>query len=75
MKWRFSTTSREELPQRRNSVDVLVMGKDVFSRMSGSLAPFRLLLAQARRWKRAKLIPCIHQAWQAIEQQQLSSFL
>ena len=41
----------------RTSVDVLVMGKDMFSRMSGSLAPFRLLLAQARRWKRAKLNP------------------
>ena len=50
----------------RTSVDVLVMGKDVFSRMSGSLASFRLLLAQARRWKRAKLIPRIHQAWKAL---------
>lgn len=59
----------------RTSVDVLVMGKDVFSRMSGSLAPFRLLLAQARRWKRAKLIPRIHQAWQGIEQQPFFSFL
>lgn len=59
----------------RTPVDVLVMGKDVFSRVSGSLAPFRLLLAQARRWKRAKLIPRTHQAWQAIEQQPLAEFI
>ncbi len=59
----------------RTSVDVLVMGKDVFSRMSGSLASFRLLLAQARRWKRAKLIPRIHQAWEGIEKQPFFSFL
>jgi NADH:ubiquinone reductase (H+-translocating) len=59
----------------RTSVDVLVMGKDVFSRVSGSLAPFRLLLTQALRWKRAKLIPRIRQAWQAIEQHPLATFL
>jgi NADH:ubiquinone reductase (H+-translocating) len=59
----------------RTAVDALVMGKDVFSRISGSLTPFRLLLAQAIRWKRAKLNPRIHQAWQAIQQQPLSAFL
>ena len=59
----------------RTAVDALVMGKDVFSRISGSLAPFRLLLTQAIRWKRAKLNPRIHQAWQAIQQQPLSAFL
>lgn len=58
----------------RTAVDALVMGKDVFSRISGSLTPFRLLLAQATRWKRAKLNPRIHQAWQAIQQQPLSAF-
>ena len=59
----------------RTSADVLIMGKDVFSRVSGSLAPFRLLLSQAFRWKRAKLIPRIHQAWQAIEQKPLAEFI
>lgn len=59
----------------RTAVDALVMGKEVFSRISGSLAPFRLLLAQSLRWKRAKLNPRIHQAWQAIQQQPLSAFL
>lgn len=59
----------------RTAVDALVMGKDVFSRISGSLAPFRLLLTQAIRWKRAKLNPRIHQAWQAVQQQPLSAFL
>ena len=59
----------------RTAVDALVMGKDVFSRISGSLTPFRLLLAQAVRWKRAKVNPRIHQAWQAIQQQPLSAFL
>ena len=59
----------------RTAVDVMVMGKDVFSRISGSLAPFRLLLAQDLRWKRAKLNPRIHQAWQAIQQHPLSMFM
>ena len=59
----------------RTAVDVIVMGKDVFSRISGSLAPFRLLLAQDLRWKRAKLNPRIHQAWQAIQQHPLSMFI
>jgi signal-transduction protein with cAMP-binding, CBS, and nucleotidyltransferase domain len=59
----------------RTEVDALVMGKEVFSRISGSLAPFRLLLAQSLRWKHAKLNPRIHQAWQAIQQQPLSAFL
>jgi NADH dehydrogenase len=59
----------------RTAVDALVMGKDVFSRISGSLAPFRLLLAQAARWKRAKLNPRIHQAWQAIQEEPLSAFV
>ncbi len=59
----------------RTEVDALVMGKEVFSRISGSLAPFRLLLAQGVRWKRAKLNPRIHQAWQAIQQRPLSTFL
>lgn len=59
----------------RTAVDVLVMGKDIFARVSGSLSPFRLLLTQALRWKRAKLIPRIHQAWQTIEQQPLAEFL
>jgi NADH dehydrogenase len=59
----------------RTAVDVMVMGKDVFSRISGSLAPFRLLLAQDLRWKRAKLNPRIHQAWQAIQQYPLSTFI
>ena len=59
----------------RTAVDVMVMGKDVFSRISGSLAPFRLLLAQDLRWKRAKLNPRIHQAWQAIQRHPLSMFM
>ena len=59
----------------RTAVDVMVMGKDVFSRISGSLAPFRRLLAQDLRWKRAKLNPRIHQAWQAIQQYPLSTFI
>lgn len=59
----------------RTAVDALVMGKDVFSRISGSLAPFRLLLTQALRWKHAKLSPRIHQAWQVIQQQPLSAFV
>lgn len=59
----------------RTEVDVLVMGKDVFSRISGSLAPFRLLLAQGVRWKHAKLNPRIHQAWEAIQQHPLSMFI
>ncbi len=34
----------------RTAVEVLVMGKEVFSQMSRTLAPFRNLLAQALRW-------------------------
>lgn len=59
----------------RTAVEALVMGKEVFSRISGSLAPFRLLLTQAVRWKRAKLNPRIHEAWQAVQQQPLSAFV
>lgn len=59
----------------RTAVDALVMGKDVFSRISGSMAPFRLLLTQAARWKRAKLNPHIHQAWQVIQEEPLSAFV
>jgi NADH dehydrogenase len=59
----------------RTDVDALVLGKDAFSRISGSLAPFRLLLAQAMRWKRAKLNPHIHQAWKAIQRRPLAAFL
>ncbi|MDN5941796.1 MAG: CBS domain-containing protein [Nitrospira sp.] len=43
--------------------------------MSGSITPFRLLLAQGVRWKRARLDSRIHQAWQAIQQHPLSIFI
>jgi NADH dehydrogenase len=57
----------------RTAVDTLVMGKDVFSRLSGTLAPFRLLLADAMRWKRARSNPHLHRAWTILQQDPLSA--
>ena len=71
----FENKPRGVTARARTAVDVMVMGKDVFSRISGSLVPFRRLLAQEQRWKRAKLSPQIHQAWQAIQQHPLSMFI
>ena len=59
----------------RTAVDALVMGKDVFSRISGSLTAFRCLVAQAVRWKRAKLNPRVLQAWGILRQQPLSEYM
>lgn len=57
----------------RTAVDTLVMGKDVFSRLSGTLAPFRLLLAEAMRWKRARSNPRLHRLWTILQQDPLSA--
>ena len=71
----FDNQARGVGARARTAVDVMVMGKDVFSRISWSLTPFRLLLAQGLRWKRAQLNLRIHQAWQAIQQHSLSMFI
>jgi NADH dehydrogenase len=59
----------------RTAVEVLVMGKEVFSQISGALTPFRNLLAQALRWRRPRLNPRLTQAWAALERRPLSTFM
>lgn len=59
----------------RTSVEVLVMGKEVFSQISGALAPFRNLVAQALRWRRPRLNPRLAQSWAVLERVPLSTFM
>ncbi|MGH7233314.1 MAG: FAD-dependent oxidoreductase [Nitrospiraceae bacterium] len=59
----------------RTSVEVLIMNKEAFSQISGSLTPFRKILAQAMRWRRPRRNPRLLPAWEAIERQPLSAFL
>lgn len=59
----------------RTAVEVLVMGKEVFSQLSGALAPFRNLLAQALRWRRPRLNPRLTQSWAALERAPLATFM
>ncbi len=59
----------------RTAVEVLVMGKEVFSTISGALAPFRNLVAQALRWRRPRLNRHLSHAWAALERRPLSAFM
>lgn len=59
----------------RTAVGVLVMGKEVFSQISGSLTPFRNLVAQALRWRRPRLNRHLSHAWTALERQPLFAFM
>ncbi|GKS56488.1 nucleotide-disulfide oxidoreductase [Nitrospira sp.] len=58
----------------RTVVEVLVMGKEVFSQISGALAPFRELLSQALRWRRPRMNPSLGSAWALLDRQPLSRF-
>ena len=59
----------------RTAVEVLVMGKEVFSQISGALTPFRNLVAQALRWRRPRLNRHLSHAWTALERQPLHTFM
>ncbi|HWF62209.1 MAG TPA: FAD-dependent oxidoreductase [Nitrospira sp.] len=59
----------------RTVVEVLVMGKEVFSKISGALTPFRDLVAQALRWRRPRLNRHLSHAWTALEHRPLSAFM
>jgi len=59
----------------RTEVEVLVMGKEVFSQISGALPPFRNLVAQALRWRRPRLNHQLSPAWAALERRPLSAFM
>ncbi len=59
----------------RTAVEVLVMGKEVFSTISGALTPFRNLVAQALRWRRPRLDLRLSHAWTALQRQPLSAFM
>ena len=59
----------------RTEVEVLVMGKEVFSQISGALAPFRNLVTQALRWRRPRLNHQLGPAWAALERRPLSAFM
>lgn len=68
-------TARIGSVRARTAVEVLVMGKEVFSEMSGTLTPFRNLLAQALRWRRPRLNPRLSQTWAALEGRPISEFM
>ncbi|MEX5214563.1 MAG: FAD-dependent oxidoreductase [Nitrospiraceae bacterium] len=68
-------TVRSASVRARTAVEVLVMGKEVFSQISGTLAPFRNLMAQTLRWRRPRLNPRLTQAWAVLERQPLSAFM
>lgn len=57
------------------AVEVLVMGKDVFSQISSALTPFRTLIDQALRWRRPRLNPRLAQSWAVLEREPLSTFM
>lgn len=59
----------------RTAVEVLVMGKEVFSQISEALTPFRNLVTQALRWRRPRLNPRLAQSWVALERAPLSTFM
>lgn len=59
----------------RTEVEVLVMGKEVFSQVSGALAPFRNLVTQALRWRRPRLNRQLGHAWAALERRPLPAFM
>ncbi|MBS0181151.1 MAG: FAD-dependent oxidoreductase [Nitrospira sp.] len=59
----------------RTTVEVLVMGKEVFSQISGALTPFRNLVAQALRWRRPRLNPRLTEAWSLLERRPLATFM
>lgn len=59
----------------RTAVELLVMGKEVFSQVSGAIRPFRNLLTQALRWRRPRLNPRLTHAWAGLERQPLSTFM
>lgn len=59
----------------RTAVEVLVMGKEVFSQISRALTPFRHLVAQALRWRRPRLNQHLSHAWTALECRPLRAFM
>lgn len=59
----------------RTAVEVLVMGKEVFSKISGTLTPFRTLVAQALRWRRPRLNRHMIHIWAGLERQPLATFM
>ncbi len=59
----------------RTAVEVLVMGKEVFSKISGALTPFRNSIAQALRWRRPRLNRHLSHAWTALERHPLHTFM
>lgn len=68
-------TARIGSVRARTAVEVLVMGKDVFSRISGALTPFRDLVAQALRWRRPRLNRQLVHVWAALERRPLRTFM
>jgi len=67
--------SRAASVRARTAVEVLVVGKEVFSQISGALAPFRNLVAQALRWRRPGLNLRLGQARAFLEHRPLSMFM
>jgi len=68
-------TMRMGSVRARTTVEVLVMGKDVFSQISGALTPFRNLIDQALRWRRPRLNPRLAHSWAVLERAPLSTFM
>lgn len=71
----LDNTARIGSIRARTTVEVLVMGKEVFSRMFGAFTPFRNLLAQSLRWRRPRVNPQLTQVWGGLERRPLSTFM
>lgn len=59
----------------RTAVEVIVMGKAVFSRISQAFTPLRDLLAQALLWRRSRSNPILDNLWGLLEHEPLSKFI
>jgi len=71
----LDNTARIGSIRARTAVEVLVMGKEVFTRMFGAHTPFRNVLAQSLRWRRPRVNPQFTQVWGGLERRPLSMFM
>ncbi|MFO0775159.1 MAG: FAD-dependent oxidoreductase [Nitrospiraceae bacterium] len=65
---------RSATARATSEVEVVVMGRDLFSELSASLAPFRSVMAQALRWRQPRTNPLLSEAWDRLVQEPVSRF-
>lgn len=67
-------TRRTATARARTPVEVLVMGREMFSQLSRSLTPFRTVVAQALQWRRPRTNPGLSALWDRLAHQPVSTF-